>query len=139
MRKATARVFSRAFKLAAINRMEAGENVSVLARELRLRRKLLYEWREALRSGGPEALRSPGRPRKAVAAGGAKRVGGAPGMPAAASELAQARQRIAELERKVGQQQLDLDFFKQALRQVGTSRQPSNRRGAPASTPSSKR
>ena len=130
MRKATARVFSRAFKLAAINRMEAGKNVSVLARELRLRRKLLYEWREALRRGGPAALRSPGRPRKAVATAG---------KPAAACELAQARQRIAELERKVGQQQLDLDFFKQALRQVGTSRQPSNRRGAPASTPSSKR
>src|SRR5258705_10117543 len=102
MRKATTRVFSRAFKLAAINRMEAGKNVSVLARELRLRRKLLYEWREALRSGGPEALRSPGRPRKAVAAGGAKRVGGAPCQPATASELSPGRPRIPELEPKGG-------------------------------------
>ena len=137
MAKAKTRVFSRAFKVAALNRMLAGENVSALARELSLRLKLLYEWRDALRGGGPEALRSPGRPRKTAVAGDGKRVASEP-VPAA-TELAAARQRIAELERKVGQQQLDLDFFKRALRQVGTSRQPSNRRGAPASTPSSRR
>lgn len=33
------RVFSRAFKLAAVRRMLAGENVSALARELRVLRK----------------------------------------------------------------------------------------------------
>ena len=137
MAKSKTRVFSRAFKVAAINRMLAGENVSALARELSLRRKLLYEWRDMLRGGGPGALRSPGRPRKAAAASGGNPV--ASESTQAATELAAARQRIAELERKVGQQQLDLDFFKQALRQVGTSRQPSNRRGAPASTPSSRR
>jgi hypothetical protein len=137
MRKGKARVFSRRYKLAAINRMLAGENVSALARELSLRRKLLYEWRDALRGGGPEALRSPGRPRKTVVASGGKPV--ASESAAASTELAAARQRIAELERKVGQQQLDLDFFKRALRQVGTSRQPSNRHGVPASTPSSRR
>ena len=139
MSKGKVRVFSRAFKVAAINRMLAGESVSALARELALRRKLLYEWRDALRGGGPEALRGPGRPRKAVAAAGGARAGGAAAAPSPAMELAAARQRIAELERKVGQQQLDLDFFRQALRQVGTTRPPSNRRGAPASTPSSRR
>jgi transposase-like protein len=135
MAKAKTRVFSRTFKVAAINRMLAGENVSALARELSLRRKLLYEWRDALRGGGPEALRPPGRPRKTAVASGGKPLASEP----AATELVAARQRIAELERKVGQQQLDLDFFKRALRHVGTSRQPSNRRGAPASTPSSRR
>jgi hypothetical protein len=34
---------------------------------------------------------------------------------------------------------LELDFFKQALRQVEALRRPSNGRGATASTPSSKR
>ena len=37
----------------------------------------------------------------------------------AASSLAAAEKRIAELERKIGQQQVELDFFQQALRQVG--------------------
>jgi hypothetical protein len=46
---------------------------------------------------------------------------------------------VAELERRLGQQQLELDFFKQALRQVEALRRPSNRPGATASTPSSKR
>jgi hypothetical protein len=43
------------------------------------------------------------------------------------------------LERKVGQQQLELDFFRQALRQVGGARQPNDGSGAPASTRSSRR
>src|SRR6266849_1199790 len=60
----TARVFSRDFKLSAVRRMLAGENVSALARELAVLRKDLYVWRDRLRSGGPEALRSRGRPRK---------------------------------------------------------------------------
>lgn len=62
-----ARRFSREFKLAALARMEAGENVSALARELGVRRKYLYQWRERFRAGGPVALRSRGRPTKAEA------------------------------------------------------------------------
>jgi hypothetical protein len=50
-----------------------------------------------------------------------------------------ARKRIVDLERKVGQQQLELDFFRQALRQVGDVRRPSDGSGVPASTRSSKR
>src|SRR6266403_6127178 len=59
-----ARVFSREFKLAAVRRMLAGENVSALARELAVLRKDLYVWRDRFRAGGPEALRGRGRPRK---------------------------------------------------------------------------
>ena len=59
------RVFSREFKLGIVRRMLAGENVSVLARELKLMRKELYVWRDRFLAGGPEALRGPGRPRKA--------------------------------------------------------------------------
>ena len=36
------RVFSREMKLAAVRRMMAGESVSALAREFKLRRHLLY-------------------------------------------------------------------------------------------------
>jgi hypothetical protein len=54
-------------------------------------------------------------------------------------DLATARRRIAELERKVGQQQVDLDFFRQALRRVGGARRPSDGPGVRASTRSSRR
>jgi transposase len=141
MSKSIARVFSREFKHDAVRRMEAGENVSALARELSIRRKLLYQWRDALRSGGPAALRTRGRPRKAAALGPPS-MAPPPARPApagAAAELAAALARVAELERKVGQQQLELDFFKRALRQVEASRRPKDGSGATASTPSSKR
>jgi transposase len=54
-------------------------------------------------------------------------------------ELAEAKRRIAELERKIGQQQVDLDFFRQALRQVEANRAATNGRGPKLSTASSKR
>jgi transposase-like protein len=107
MSKEKARVFSRAFKLAAVNRLLSGGNVSGLARRLGLRRKLLYEWRDALRRGGPEALRAVGRPRKTAVMPPA---GAADAPVTSGAELALARQRIGELGRKVGQQQLELDF-----------------------------
>ena len=69
MSKQAARFFSRDFKLRAVSRMLDGENVSALARELSIRRKLLYEWRDAFRSGGPTALR--GR-RERMSKGGAE-------------------------------------------------------------------
>ena len=103
-----ARIFSREFKVSVIRRMLAGENVSAIARELQVRRKDLYVWRERFRAGGAEALRGRGRPPKRVAT--------AP--PSAAADLVVAQRRIAELERKIGQQQLELDFFQRALRRV---------------------
>ena len=139
MAKTVDRVFSREFKLAALRRMLAGESVTALARELNLRRKLLYAWRDRFRAGGPEALRTRGRPRKVVGRPSTD-PGKKPVPPAAASDdLEKARRRIAELERKVGQQQLELDFFRQALRQVEGKRRTSDGRGAMASTRSSKR
>jgi transposase-like protein len=64
MSKKVIRVFGRAFKLAAVRRMLAGENVSALARELRVLRKDLYKWRYNFRARGPDGLRSHGRPQK---------------------------------------------------------------------------
>ncbi len=130
-----ARIFSREMKLAALRRMLAGENVSALARELKLRRKLLYAWRDNFRAGGPEALRTRGRPRKSRAIA----LPEAAPPPAPSDGLATAKQRIAKLERKIGQQQVELDFFRQALRQVRGKRRPSAGLGAKASTRSSRR
>jgi transposase len=68
MSKKAIRVFSREFKLKIVRRMLAGENVSALAREVKVLRKDLYVWRERFRSGGPEALRGRGRPSKTMTA-----------------------------------------------------------------------
>lgn len=110
--KKKTRVFNREFKLKAVQRMLAGESPAALAREFKLLRKLLYEWKDAYQSCGVEALRTPGRPRR-------DEVLGFPPEPRTErAELLQARQRIAELERKVGKQQLEIDFFAEALRRV---------------------
>jgi len=131
MPKKRSRVFSRAFKLAAVSRMMGGEDVSALSRELRVLRKDLYYWRTRFRAGGPEALRGKGRPKKT------ELMRLRPNEPS--GEVEKARERIAELERKIGQQQVDLDFFRQALQQTGGARRPSAAPGAPRSTRSSKR
>jgi transposase-like protein len=133
------RRFSREFKLAVLERMVAGENVSALSRELGIARKCLYQWRDRYRIGGAVALRSRGRPTKVevLAMGGASasphRDGKPP--PEPPDELAKARRQIAELERKVGQQQVDLDFFKGALQRIEASRRPSDGPGGTGSSP----
>jgi transposase len=131
------RVFSRDFKLMIVRRMLAGENVSALAREVKVLRKDLYIWRDRFRSGGAEALRGSGRPRKAERLAMSKPTPGVPDVPGAEFEVA--RKRIADLERKIGQQQVELDFFRQALRQVKEARRPSEGPGVTGSTQSSKR
>jgi transposase len=131
MPRRRSRVFSRAFKLAAVRRMMAGENVSALSRELRVLRKDLYYWRTRFRAGGPEALRGKGRPRKADA------IAVQPKEPP--GDVEAAREQIAELERKIGQQQVELDFFRQALRRLEEARRRTAEPGAPPSTRSSKR
>lgn len=137
MARGDARRLSRDFKLAALARMAAGENVSALGRELGVRRKLLYQWRDTVRRGGAEALRGVGRPPAA------ERLVRVPARPRAVvavpDDLARAREQIAALERKIGQQALELDFFGQALQlmeQVG--RAASELPDAPASTASSR-
>lgn len=96
------RVYSAEFKRRAVRRMCAGENVSALARELRIRRKLLYEWKQVAERGGP--WRRPGRPRQTLTDPAARPEGAA--------------QRVAELERVVGRLTLENRFFRAALQNV---------------------
>jgi transposase len=122
--------------LKAVERLEAGERASALAIELNINRTIVYHWRDRLRANGAEALTSKrGRPRTPeVLAAESLRAS-----RAKANGLAQARAEIAELERKVGQQQLDLDFFKGALQHIEDSRRPSDEPGVTASSPTSRR
>jgi transposase len=126
------RQFPTAFKLKAIKRVERGEGVLPVARELEISRKILHDWIKAWTAHGPEGLNrkrgpKPGpRKLKPVATYDDKR-----------SALTHANARIAELERLVGRQQMDLDFFRQALRAL--ERPAAQGKPASASSKSSKR
>jgi transposase-like protein len=130
MSTAKRRVFNREFKLSAVERLMAGESAAALSRELQIGRSHVSQWCAHYRRHGPEGLRRPGRPRKTDAK--LEPV-------VKAEDLATARERTGELERKIGQQQVELDFFRQALRHVGEARRPSDRFGVKASTLPSRR
>jgi transposase-like protein len=119
--------YSQEFKLSALSRLAKAKDVSALARELGVKRLQLYRWQWAFERGGAVALQRVER--SAVAART---------LPSAAT-LAGAQERVRALERRLGEQQLELDFFRRALRQVEALRRPSDGPGAPASTPSSRR
>jgi transposase len=96
-----------AFKLKAIKRVERGEGVLPVARDLGVTRKALHDWVRAYKAFGPEGLNRKRGPKP-----GPRRLKQVfDDMPGKASQ-----QRIAELERVIGRQQMDLDFFRQALR-----------------------
>jgi transposase len=128
--------YSREFMLKAVERLEAGERASALASELKLNRTIVYHWRDRVRAKGPQALTSKRGRRRRLDAVAAQNVR-AP--RPTVSDLAQARAQIAQLERLVGQQQLDLDFFKDALQHIEDSRRPSDALGVTASSPTSRR
>ena len=111
-------------KLAAVRRVLAGESASAVAQDLGIRRKRLYVWKDRYAELGEAGLarRRGGRPRKQAAA----TVNGSEAL-AGRGELLAARKRISELERKVGQQELELDFFGEALRRIKVDRKRSAR------------
>lgn len=120
------RIFSSEFRLRVAQRIEQGESVSKLYHEFGIKRSVLYRWRDRYRKDGAAGLERPaGRP---------------PGVPDPAkpkpgvSAEEALRQQIAVLERKVGQQALQLDFFKRAFKRVNESDQTSGGAGATAST-----
>jgi transposase-like protein len=118
------RVFNPEFRIEVARRIVAGESVSQLHHELSIKRSVLYRWRDAYRKEGEAGLARPaGRP---------------PGTPnrvkPSSSEAERLRQQLAQLERKVGQQTVLLDFFKGAFKRVKESGQPNGGAGGTAST-----
>lgn len=141
MSKRSLRVFSREFKHRMVRRLEGGERVAALAEEAEVKPQLLYDWRAAYRAMGVAGLsrkrgRKPGWRRSRASAGLASSCSdAAPSSAKPADELAKAEARIAELERLVGRQQVDLHFFREALRLWDATSHDSS---APISTRSSK-
>ena len=131
------RIYSQEFKVAAVRRVLAGEKIRAVAQELGLGH-LLYTWLDHYEQGGADALIPRGRPRRAAAWARRRALIQAPSRQARAYGHAgnDARDsRVDELERKVGQQALELDFFKEALRHV---KEPPRRSGGPGARASSR-
>jgi transposase-like protein len=114
------RRFSPEFKIAAVRRVNEGESPHAVARDLDVNAALLWKWRKQVTQEGERALKEIGRPK------GSK-------VRAEATEGSYQR-RIAELERLVGRQQMEIRFLDRALRQVEELRQEKNDDGAAAST-----
>ncbi len=105
--KKKARKYSVDFKQEAVRRMAQATTIVGLAKQLGVRRKLLYQWRDQFKAEGKAGLeRRRGRPP------GSKSQTISPPAPSP-SEL-----RIAELERLLGRKQLEVDFLKRAFEQV---------------------
>ena len=102
------RNFTKEFKIAAAQRMQRGESASELARELEVKRTKLYDWTAEYERYGAEAFPGAGR-----------RQGDQPRVERGREDEA----RIAALERKIGQQAVEIDFLEQALRRVEGLRQ----------------
>ena len=124
------RSFTQAFKESVVARMASAESIRGLAAELNVDSRILYHWRDRFQTGGVEALRRVGRPARIDTA----KIEASPS-PIDITDPGEAQRRIGELERKIGQQQLDLDFFRAALRQV---RERRLKKGEPGDTTSTR-
>ena len=91
------RKFTKEFKQTAVRRIESGQSVGEVARALEVHPSDLQRWRRELRDHGDRAFAGAGKKR--------------------AEES-----RVAELERKVGQQAMEIDFLKRALQHVEEQR-----------------
>ena len=103
------RRFTREFKLAAIQRLEQGISIAEVARALEVNPNLLHRRRREFRQGPGNAF--PGLGQRRWSEG-----------------------RIAELERKIGQQTLEMDFLKGCLQRIEEQRMLQASNGNPQST-----
>jgi transposase-like protein len=109
--------YSKEFQERAVRRMKLGDNVSQLSRELGVHRTCLYRWKRQL------GLRPKGRKRAVEEDWRDRRI-----------ETLEAK--IARLERIVGGQWQELDFFESALRRI-EKKDAMTRGGGNRSTPKS--
>jgi transposase len=108
------RQFTREFKLAAVRRLEQGVSLAEVARALEVNPNVLHRWRREFRQGTGNAF--PGNGKQRWSEG-----------------------RIAELERKIGQQALEIDFLKGCLQRIEEQRMLQALTGSPQSTGKSRK
>lgn len=114
------RKFDDEFRRNALEQMKTSTNVTELAHQLGIRRKWLYYWRD-------EATGRVSEPRKTAEA-----------KPTKIAENRE-KKRIAELERLVARQAMEIDFFKGALLRVEEKRRKREQTsGTPSTSKSGK-
>jgi transposase len=118
-----------AFRVRAVELMQNAENIANLARELGVSRWTLYRWQALYKKEGAPglALEPVGRPSPA---------GKKPKRTMTQAE--EARAVIAEQQRKIGEQAMQIDFLTGAFKRVKESRQRKSGDGGTASTERSK-
>jgi transposase len=125
------RIFTREFKLEAIARVLGGEMAKAVCQDLQIRPSHLSQWCAHYRRHGALGVRRAGRPLTVLGSG--------PDLDVAKAEyFANTQRQIADLQRKVGQQQVEIDFFRQALRGVEDARRRNDAAGVRASLPRSR-
>ncbi len=107
------RQFTKEFKLAAIQRLDMGASIAEVARAFEVNPNTLHRWRREFRQGPGNAF--PGQGKRRWDEG-----------------------RVAQLERKNGQQTLEIDFLKGCLRRIDEQRKLQALNGMPLSTRKSK-
>lgn len=107
--------YSREIKISAMRALDAGETGGQVARKFSVSPKLLEKWRAEWRARGEEAF--PGAGRK-------------PRLEHSQSD----QQRIAELERKIGQMAMENDFLKKLLQHFKEHHPPAVVSGGAACT-----
>src|SRR2546425_13171994 len=117
------RRFSREFKIAAVKRVMEGEQIGAVARDLDIKFRVLWAWKKRVVEKGEEYLHELGRPKQGPQA--AAKVDAVSGRE---------QRRIAELERLVGRQQMEIRFLGKALRQVEERHQQKKNAGGVASS-----
>jgi transposase-like protein len=103
------RQFTQEFKLAAVRRLEQGVSMAEVSRGLEVSPNVLHRWRKEFRQGSGNAFPGNGKPRWAEG-------------------------RVADLERKVGQQVLEIDFLKGCLQRIEEQRMLQALTGNPRSS-----
>ena len=113
-----ARVFSVEFRCAIAQRILNGESVKALSAEFKIKRSVLYRWRDAYGKHGQDGFKkTKGRPPGAKTAF----------KPAAGATAAE--RRIAELERRLGRLAMENDFLERAFKRVKEARSKNNATG----------
>jgi transposase len=115
----SARVFSVEFRSAIAQRILNGESVLALSTELKIKRSILYRWRDAYQLAGKDGFKkTKGRPRGSTT----RVVKIKPGATAA-------DRRIAELERRIGRLAMENDFLAKAFKRVKEARSKNSASG----------
>ena len=109
------RKYSPEFRQEALKRMQNCTSVAGLARELGIRRKWLYQWKQDAAKAHPEGVGGDER-------GPERRT------------VQRLEEKVKRLESLVARQGLELDFFKGALQRVEERRRKRGATSGPAST-----